>query len=301
MGLILRAAVRTHAGRIRENNEDNFYLQTRCRTDVTQPEAAYACAAADSRFLAAVADGMGGEAAGEKASLLAVQALHPCAIERTEEYAHAAVMQANEGICTEMRKNGGSRMGSTLAALYIDAGQFLCCNIGDSRCYRLRGGVLTQLSTDHNKAKRMVELGVLTKEQAARHPSRHELTQHLGIFPEEILIEPALCGPQTVEAGDVFLLCSDGLTDMVDEDQIAAVLAGPGPAQTQADALVEQALAAGGRDNVTVLVVRAEPDKRAVLEQKLARLNEFFCRSLGKGKPGTSISDKVCGMMRRTV
>lgn len=267
MRFLLHAAVRTHTGKIRDNNEDNFYLQGTVREDVAQQEMDDTCETFDNRFLAAVADGMGGETAGELASLLAVQALRPSTMDRAEDTARQSVTEANRAICNEIEKNSGRRMGSTLAALYIDNGQALCCNVGDSRCYLLRNGILEQLSTDHNKAKRMVELGVLTPEQAARHPSRHELTQYLGIFEEEMLIEPAFHPLVGLRPGDVFLLCSDGLTDMVTEADIASCLAGPGTSEEKAETLVRLALEGGGRDNVTVLAVQVEADKRSLLRR----------------------------------
>lgn len=263
----LHAAVRTHVGKIRDNNEDNFYLQGTVREDVARQEMNYACTTIDNRFLAAVADGMGGETAGELASLLAVQALRPSTMGRAEDTARQSVTEANRAICDEIEKNGGRRMGSTLAAFYIDEGKVLCCNIGDSRCYRLREGTLEQLSTDHNKAGRMVEMGVLTPEQAARHPSRHELTQHLGIFEEEMIIQPAFRGPEALQPGDTFLLCSDGLTDMVTEADITACLLEESSPEEKAEKLVSMALAGGGKDNVTVLIVQAEGDKRTLLQR----------------------------------
>ena len=184
-------AARTHTGRVRSNNEDNFYLLGRYREDVEKGEDEAVCRAADRRFLAAVADGMGGEEQGEKASLMAVKALKPCTFEEIKAEAVSAIDKANREICEEIEGRGGRRMGSTLVSLYMDEGKAVCCNVGDSRAYLLREGRLSQLSVDHNKAGRMVELGVLTPEQAARHPSRHELTQHLGIFADEMVIEPA--------------------------------------------------------------------------------------------------------------
>ena len=256
MNFRISAAARTHVGRIRTNNEDNFYLQDHIRKDVDQKNAEYHGDWKASRFLAAVADGMGGEAQGETASLMTVEALKPCRLEGIEEAARTAIERANREICSEIEKNGGRRMGSTLAALYIDDGKARCCNIGDSRVYLLRKGRFTRLSTDHNKAGRMVELGVLTPEQAARHPSRHELTQHLGIFEEEMVLEPAFGEPVTLQEGDVFLLCSDGLTDMVPEAAIAACLSREAPPEEQTESLVQLALDGGGRDNVTALVVQ---------------------------------------------
>ena len=249
-------AARTHTGRVRSNNEDNFYLQGRYREDVEQGEDEAVCRASDRRFLAAVADGMGGEEQGEKASLMAVRALKPCSFGEISSQAAAAVDEANREICEEIENQGGRRMGSTLVSLYMDEGKAVCCNVGDSRAYLLREGKLSQLSVDHNKAGRMVELGVLTPEQAARHPSRHELTQHLGIFADEMVIEPAVSQTVELEDGDLFLLCSDGLTDMVSMEDMKAVLSGGVSPQEMAKELVRLALAGGGRDNVTVIVLQ---------------------------------------------
>ena len=249
-------AARTHTGRVRSNNEDNFYLQGRYREDVEQGEDEAVCRASDRCFLAAVADGMGGEEQGEKASLMAVRALKPCSFGEISSQAAAAVDEANREICEEIENQGGRRMGSTLVSLYMDEGKAVCCNVGDSRAYLLREGKLSQLSVDHNKAGRMVELGVLTPEQAARHPSRHELTQHLGIFADEMVIEPAVSQTVELEDGDLFLLCSDGLTDMVSMEDLKAVLSGGVSPQEMAKELVRLALAGGGRDNVTVIVLQ---------------------------------------------
>lgn len=258
MSLRIRAAALTHAGKVRANNEDNFYLNGHIRKDPAQKEATSRFTGRSNAFLAAVADGMGGQEYGEVASLLAVKVLRPCALQQVKQYAQACIEQANNQICIEIEKNGGRRMGSTLTALYIDKGKAVCCNIGDSRCYLLRDGHLHQLSTDHNKAGRLVELGVLTPEQAARHPSRHELTQHLGIYPAEMVIQPAFSEPLELEPEDCFLLCSDGLTDMVPEEEIAAALSGENTPEKIVKELVDRALENGGRDNVTVLVLRVE-------------------------------------------
>lgn len=271
MKLKLDAAVHTHVGRVRRNNEDNFYLCGVCREDVAQAEAAHHCSAQDSRFLAAVADGMGGEVLGELASLLTVRSLKPCAFDAVKETATACVRQANSQVCAEIEKNGGRRVGSTLAALYIDDGKALCCNIGDSRVYLFREGELRQLSTDHNKARRMVELGALTEEQAAHHPSRHELTRHLGVFEDEMVVEPTFALPVDLRAGDVFLLCSDGLTDMVTEADLTARLQQGSTAEELTEALLQMALTGGGRDNITVLTVRVDGDARPLWQRLFSK------------------------------
>ena len=252
----IQGAACTHTGRVRSNNEDNFYLAGRYRENVEQGEDAAVCRSYDRCFLAAVADGMGGEELGEEASLMAVQALKPCSFREIPSEAEKAVRRGNDRICEEMKCRENRRMGSTLTALYIDEGRAVCCNVGDSRGYLLRDGELFQLSVDHNKAERMVKLGILTPEQAARHPSRHELTQHLGIFADEMVIEPAVSRPVALKDGDLFLLCSDGLTDMVSPEDMKAVLSEKILPQEMAERLVQLALAGGGRDNVTVIVLQ---------------------------------------------
>ena len=254
----IHGAAHTHTGRVRSNNEDNFYLEGRYRENVEQGEDEVVCRSYDRCFLAAVADGMGGEELGEEASLMAVQALKPCTFQEIPSEAAEAVRRGNDRICEEMERQGNRRMGSTLTALYIDEGKAVCCNVGDSRGYLLRDGELSQLSVDHNKAERMVKLGILTPEQAACHPSRHELTQHLGIFTDEMVIEPAVSQPVVLKNGDLFLLCSDGLTDMVSPEDMKAVLSEKTVPQDMAERLVQLALAGGGRDNVTVIVLQIQ-------------------------------------------
>lgn len=253
--LYLETAAATHTGMVRSNNEDNFYLQRMYRQELICGEERRQWQGSARRFLAAVADGMGGCENGEIAALLAVQALTPCPISAGKSRLSDHVTAANEAICRKIQSTGGGRMGATLTALLIDGGKALCANLGDSRCYLMRSGILEQLSVDHTRAEQMVRLGVLTPEQAAAHPGRHELTLHLGIFPEELVVqaefrEVELC------AGDVFLLCSDGLTDMVTEQSIRQCLAQETGAEEQAQALIQMALERGGRDNVTVVVIR---------------------------------------------
>ena len=245
-------------GKVRSNNEDNFYCDGLIRSDVSQNADFQTGSAKASRFLAAVCDGMGGEACGELASLLAVQHLAPCALSDAAEWAVSDLQAANDAICLTARAGGGQPMGSTATLLYIDRDTAIPVNVGDSRIYLLRDGCLQQLTTDHCKSERLVSLGLLTPEQARSHPSKHELTQYLGIPRTEMLLEPQIGAPLPLRPGDTFLLCSDGLTDMVDDAAIAHTLISSGSAGKMAQSLVQQALAAGGRDNVTVLVVQVD-------------------------------------------
>ena len=269
----ITAAVKTHTGYVRSNNEDNYYLCGSCRSDTDMAEAAGRWTGEDRRLLFAVADGMGGEEKGELASLLAVKALEPCRFEDVAGTARVCFQRANDRICEEVEKNGGRRMGSTVAALYVDEGKALGCNIGDSRIYLLRDHGLLQISTDHNMAAKLVEAGVLTPKEARRHRSRHELTQHLGIFEDEMKLEPAVSGAVLLQPGDVFLLCSDGLTDMLTDEEIKALLLAGREPWEQAQMLVKAALKQGGRDNVTVLVVhtaKKRPSFRSCLRSVLS-------------------------------
>lgn len=255
MSIKITAAAISNIGCLRKNNEDNFYIQGKIRRNPEQPNGQALYRGRDTRTLFAVADGMGGEEYGEIAAQITVQHLRGCAFEDITGTAEACIRAANEAICREMIARGKKRMGSTLAALYIDNGQAVSCNVGDSRVYLCRENRLQQLSVDHNRAQMMIRMGMLTPEQARTHRDRHVLTQNLGIFEEELLIEPAFSEPVALNPGDIFLLCSDGLTDMVTDEEIAAQLSS-GTAMQQAKRLTDLALAHGGRDNVTVAVVQ---------------------------------------------
>lgn len=268
----LNYAVRTHQGKIRENNEDNFYWNGKIRADINENQLSYKGVEAAGQVLAAVCDGMGGEAQGELASLIAVRALKPCSVEQVQETALASIQMANTKICDEIEKNNGKRMGTTLVALYIENDKAVSCNVGDSRVYRMHEGTLTQLSVDHNQVSQLITAGILTREEARKNKNRHVLTQYLGIFEEEMVIRPAFSEEITLDDGDVFLLCSDGLTDLVTDEEITEILQ-VGKQEEQVERLVECALEHGGRDNITVIVCQVE-----VIKQKgfLSKIKSLF-------------------------
>lgn len=260
MGLQIEGAVLTHVGRVRSNNEDNYNLfgKYRQNTEVNlQWNTETVCL---GQAAAGVFDGMGGEEAGEVASLMAAVSFTPCGLDRIAEEAKKRIWTINDEICKEMKKRGGIRMGATMAALYLEGDQAVSCNVGDSRCYLMRKGQLCQLSTDHNEARKMVELGILTPDEARHSMSRHRLTQHLGIHSEEFLIEPYFSPAIKLQPGDIFLLCSDGLTDMVEDEEIKKILSMFDDAESMGDILVTAALRHGGQDNVTALVLLVKED-----------------------------------------
>jgi len=163
-----------------------------------------------------------------------------------------------------------SGMGTTVTAAYVDAAQdrVIFGQVGDSRAYRLRGDGLEQVTTDHSLVAELVRTGVLTPEEAERHPQRSAITRAVGTesaIDADVIAVPA-------EVGDLYLLCSDGLTDMLTADEIAATILGADRDPTAAaDALVEAANAKGGDDNITVVLfelVEGDPDVEAEVEPK---------------------------------
>ena len=256
MGFKIEGAVVTDVGKRRKGNEDNYYLFGLYKHDISVDSKKERKTARSGQLLAAVYDGMGGEEAGEIASLTAAKSFIPCALENVREEAVRQVTDANNVICAEMRRRGGGRMGTTAVLLYIDREKAICCNVGDSRCYLIRNGVLRLLSVDHSEGENMIRMGIMSEEQARKSKSWHKLTQHLGIFPEEFTLEPHFSEEILLQEGDSFVLCSDGLTDMVMDDMVAKLAGGLQKADETAERLVEEALKNGGKDNVTALVLR---------------------------------------------
>ena len=222
----------THVGKVRYNNEDSL--------TVIEPET----------FV--VADGMGGAHAGEVASQMLVEivriVLENVTAPRDEKLLAQAIMVANAKILETAKQHEEYQgMGTTATILSLNGATAYFAHVGDSRLYRLRGGEFQQLTEDHSYVETLVRRGELTAEQARVHPMKNVLLQAVGAV-ENVLVD---AGNFSVESGDKFLLCTDGLTNMVDDAKIAEILQAT---ENPADALIEAALAAGGRDNVTVIV-----------------------------------------------
>lgn len=259
MELRIEGAVVTDEGNVRSGNEDNYCLFGNYRYDTSVGSKREKKDSSAEQALAAVYDGMGGEEAGELASLTAARFFMPCRNENLREDALYQVKCANGAICREIEDRGGVRIGTTAVMLYLDEGKATCCNVGDSRCYFMRDGILKQISVDHTEAENMVRMGILDPAKARKSKGWHKLTQHLGIFPDEFVIEPYFSETIVLQGGDLFLLCSDGLTDMVMDNEISDILGHAKNAESTAKELVEAALKNGGRDNVTALVLRVYP------------------------------------------
>jgi protein phosphatase len=203
---------------------------------------------------------MGGAAAGEIASSLAVSEVLRVLGERNqavplEKSIEEAIRTANEAIHSRAEQDPHLRgMGTTLAGLATKGRRVLVFNVGDSRCYRLRKRKLEQISQDHSLVEEQVRMGRITPDEALRSPLRNVITRALGTQPE---VEPDIFELKA-ETGDTFLLCSDGLTGEVPDAQIELLLAADLPLEQLCANLVEAANLAGGHDNITCMLVRAE-------------------------------------------
>ena len=252
----ITASGRTHLGRVRKNNEDNFYINGFYKKHTDEESCSYTEDRSHINYTYAVCDGVGGAEAGELASLYAVEELKEFDNRNLDERFPDYIEAANRHICDWIRNNDGKRMGSTAALLFIRGTDASYCNIGDSRVYLLRDGELTRLSHDHTRGQSMIDYGLIKSEK--EQVRDHVLTQFLGVFPEEFKLNPHI-GTVELKEKDILLLCSDGLTDMVTEEEIRQKLMDTAlrNAEEKVNALICAAVNAGGRDNVTAVVVMA--------------------------------------------
>lgn len=239
---------RTDPGRVRTNNEDAVSVD---------PQA----------HIAVLADGMGGYNAGEVASRMATeqitadmarwlgQAPLPLASSDVRRALEICVHNANRAIHGAAQADPQcSGMGTTLVAGVFCGPQLILAHVGDSRAYRLRAGVLTQLTRDHSWLQEQIDAGWLTPEQAAQSGGRNLVTRALGA---ESSVEVDI-NELPIGAGDLILLCSDGLSEMLAPEDIATLASSPAPLDDKASALIAAANAHGGRDNISVLLVQAQ-------------------------------------------
>lgn len=242
MAAVLEVAGASDVGLVRQNNEDAW--------GVSKKTAFYA-----------LADGMGGHLAGEIASHEAVSTVVELAdksfvpgekvdIETTLRH---AIEQANSRVHSMGQMRSEYRgMGTTLCCLHIGEGEAHFGHVGDSRIYRLRQGKLERLTKDHSLVAKLIDQGQLTEEEAGKSELKHVVTRAIGL---ERNIKPSF-GSSQLLAGDIFLLCSDGLTDGVKESEIANILQAPATLETMTQGLIAAAKKKGGRDNITVILVR---------------------------------------------
>ena len=235
----------TNVGCVRKVNEDSYYL----------PQ--------DNERFVAVADGMGGHLAGEVASQTAVRVFSECLLgerQLAEDKMRHAFIKANQEIYQmaerDPKKHG---MGTTLTALWFGQGTLLMGHVGDSRAYRLRDGKLSCLSVDHSYVNELVKRGVITPEMAKHHPQRNVITRSVGPLPRvEVDVERF-----DMREKDVWLLCTDGLTEYLSDEEMEAILTGRGTWQRKMQKMINEALERGGADNVTLMIATGESDGNA--------------------------------------
>lgn len=238
----MTATLRTDTGKVRKRNEDAAWFD-------------------EQRGVFAVADGMGGHLAGEVASAMAIDAVRRMA--ESHDVASIAVMreaveQAHAAIAAHAQANPAcAGMGTTLSAMWRGGHYMYIAHVGDSRIYRFRDGGLEQITQDHSLVEELVRAHIITPQEARRHPRRNVITRALGTQGDNA---PDLLAADR-KSGDLWLLCSDGLCAMVEDEEIARTLGGEETLEAMADSLMKQALAAGGRDNVTLILWRDEEEK----------------------------------------
>jgi serine/threonine protein phosphatase PrpC len=225
----------SHPGKVRRVNEDSFFV-------------------APASGVFAVADGMGGHEAGDVASQTIVRCLGsiglPVSAADLLARLEDRILRANAAL-QEIARDRGRTLGSTVAILLVYEDHFACVWSGDSRIYRVRGGAIAQLSRDHTEVRDLMDRGLLTAEEARTWPRKNVITRAIGVREEpELELEHG-----TLEPGDLFVICSDGLTGHVEDAEILERAAAAG-SQAVSDALVALTLERGASDNVTVVVVR---------------------------------------------
>ena len=242
----------TDTGIKRTNNEDSFLVM-------------------ESKNLYAVADGMGGHSSGEIASKIAVETISDffrnseISEDSTWPYAYddnisfegnklkTAVAVANEKIQEYAAQHPESRgMGTTVVAVLVLDSRLILCHVGDSRCYLLRDGRLSLVTSDHSWVNEQVKLGFLTEEEAQKHPFRNVITKALGTKGEAT----AEINETEGRAGDLLLLCTDGLNSMISDDEIAKIVSKDTGLEEKARSLIEAANSSGGEDNITLVLLK---------------------------------------------
>lgn len=207
--------------------------------------------------LLAVADGMGGAKAGEVAAQMTVDALSRTGPAPSVEQIVEAIDDANREIRELSQADPDhAGMGTTVTAVLVGEDGVTALHVGDSRAYVMRGGQIRQVTEDHSLVGELVRQGQLTAEEAERHPSRNIITRALGA-EVHVAVDRV---PLALESGDIVLVCSDGLTTMVDADDIVRIVSGARSLRSAADALVQAAIAGGGTDNITVILGRLGDD-----------------------------------------
>ncbi len=231
----------TSVGKVRPVNEDAFF--------VSPPDES-------GSLLAIVADGMGGHNAGEVASSEAINVIKDVVLDHehnAKETLTQAINSANSTVYNmSLDKQSLFGMGTTITACVIDKDKVTAAQVGDSRLYLIRDGMIIQITKDHSLVEMLIENGSITKEDAKHHPQKNVITRAIGTDKEVAadIYEFSIC------EGDILLLCSDGLVNMVEDEKILSVITRSKKFEETADKLIAEAENAGGSDNITVILIK---------------------------------------------
>jgi len=243
----------THQGCVRDHNEDNY---------LTQPQAG----------VWVVADGMGGHQAGDFASEAIVNSVSSIGVPTSAPDLQARfadrVIRANQEIRAQSKQLRGATVGATLVGLLSYEQHYACIWCGDSRIYLMRDGVFAQVTVDHTEVQELVSSGAITPEQAKTWPRKNVITRAIGVSDTPETEEKY----GSLQVGDIFLLCSDGLTEHIEDQEMAEALE-QHSAQDACDALIETTLSRGAKDNVTVVVARCQEYRNAQNSVELSGWN----------------------------
>ncbi len=251
MSKVFEYSVKSICGLVRANNEDNYFADGNYKKQ-DDSEMEHVGVACGEENIFVVCDGMGGEDAGEVASYETVIHVKENWDGDATEFSRAL----NRVVLAKANELGFSRMGCTISFLgQTKENKLIVGNVGDSRNYRIHDGEFFRTSKDHSKAQLLMDMGVMDAEEARNSDAWHILMQNLGLEEEEALLVP-YTEEYEWEEGDQYLLCSDGLSDLVSEEDMQAVIVKDCTLKEKVDELIELALQAGGRDNATVMLIK---------------------------------------------
>ena len=294
----IEAAVCSNMGKVRKNNEDNFYFDGKYMNESQRNAGSLLTKESDEDLqIYAVCDGMGGEEAGEEASISAVRGLYQYARSNynwdDEGQIKSALQKISDSI-EDAAKSKGYHSGTTIAMVILHHNKAKTVHVGDSRVYCYENNKLSRLTVDHSEVQRMLSMGLISESELDTHPKRHVISQFLGMPRDDALLSPSISNEIALKENKRFLICSDGLTDMVKDPQISEILSAEKNVQDAANQLIEAALHNGGKDNVTVICLDVKGAKENGKSQKNGRKNGLLS---GKRKMRLSVGGMIVSLI----
>lgn len=250
----------SHRGNVRSHNEDNIYIDGSYRSDVKMDNVLIRGKKREGIHTFAVFDGLGGESCGELASLIAARVMREYKERGWEADTDSYIADAHRIIIRESAKEDSGEMGTTVAAVYTEGSRATVFNVGDSRVYLYREGSLRRLTKDHSVTQTMIDGGILKEEERKNSPYEGQITQYLGMVSLEDIEPSASVTTEALIPGDVLLLCSDGLTAELGDDDIRSII--EDTSERQADytvlSLVKRATEGKCKDNVSAIICKID-------------------------------------------